>query len=440
MNDMKDSGIPWIGEIPENWDIMKTLYVLDMPITDGPHETPVLYDDGIPFISAESIADGYINFNAKRGYISQQYYDECCKKYKPQKLDIYMVKSGATTGKVAIVETNEIFTIWSPLAVFRADIEKILPYYLFYFIQSEAYLKQVSTRWSYGTQQNIGMRVLESLKVCVPSLIEQQRIADFLDEKCGEIDGIVAKIQREIEMLKQYKQSVISEAVTKGIRHDVQMKNSGIDYIGNIPENWRIIKIKYIATNLSKGNGITKEDIVVDGDIPCVRYGEIYSQYNYSFKKCLTRTNLTRISSPQYFSYGDVLFAGTGELVEEIGKCIVYLGNEECLAGGDIVLLKHNQIPIYLGYALNSRYIQIQKSVGKAKLKVVHISARNIGNIRLLLPPLPEQREIAAYLDQKCAAIDSIISAKEKQLQTLDAYKKSLIYEYVTGKKRVPTA
>ena len=111
---------------------MKTLFTLSMPITDGPHETPLLYEDGIPFVSAEAVSmgNGGINFNHIRGYISKTFYDECCKKYTPQRYDIYMIKSGATTGKVAIVETDVKFTIWSPLAVFRCNQQIMNPYYL----------------------------------------------------------------------------------------------------------------------------------------------------------------------------------------------------------------------------------------------------------------------------------------------------------------------
>ena len=141
--------------------------------------------------------------------------------------------------------------------------------------------------------------------------------------------------------------------------------------------------------------------------------------------------------SPKHIQYGDILFAGTGELIEEIGKNIVFLGNEPCLAGGDIVVLRHKQNPKFLNYALNSTYSQIQKSKGKAKLKVIHISATDIGNILISIPPIKEQKEIADYLDHKCSEIESIISSKKQQLETLAEYKKSLIYEYVTGKKEV---
>ena len=211
-----------------------------------------------------------------------------------------------------------------------------------------------------------------------------------------------------------------------------EMKDSGIEWIKQIPKEWLVNRLKYIVNSLSKGNGITKEDVLFDGDTPCVRYGEIYSKYDYSFKTCISRTNKDRVSSPQYFYYGDILFAGTGELIEEIGMNIVYLGNDKCLAGGDIIIAKHNQNPAFLNYALNSSYIQAQKGYGKAKLKVVHISAFDLGNLMVALPPLGEQKRIADYLDNKCAQFDSTISDIQSQIEALEEYKRSVITEAVT--------
>ncbi len=213
---MKSSGVEWIGDIPEEWDLLKTLWLLEMPITDGPHETPTLYDDGIPFISAEAVSCGRggIDFSHKRGYISREYYDECCKKYTPRLHDIYMIKSGATTGRVSMVDTEELFTIWSPLAVLRANQEKMLPRFLFYSLQADYYQKQISLSWSFGTQQNIGMRVLEQLKIATPDTNEQQEIAAYLDTKCAEIDRIIEKKEQLIEELGSYKKSLIYEYVT----------------------------------------------------------------------------------------------------------------------------------------------------------------------------------------------------------------------------------
>lgn len=213
---LKDSGIKWIGEIPEHWEASKTLFSLSMPITDGPHTTPELFETGIPFVSAEAISfgDGRIDFSRIRGYISENFYQECCKKYVPQVDDIYMIKSGATTGRVAIVDTDVKFTIWSPLAVFRCNKERMLPRFLFYQLQSNGYQKQIELNWSYGTQQNIGMRTLEKLILSVPPLSEQQSIANYLDQKCSEIDELISIKQQKIEKLKDYKKSLIFECVT----------------------------------------------------------------------------------------------------------------------------------------------------------------------------------------------------------------------------------
>lgn len=212
---MKDSGVDWIGEIPEHWEVMKTLFTLSMPITDGPHETPLLYEDGIPFVSAEAVSmgNGGINFNHIRGYISKTFYDECCKKYTPQRYDIYMIKSGATTGKVAIVETDVKFTIWSPLAVFRCNQQIINPYYLFFVLQSKFYQLQVQLGWSYGTQQNIGMRTLEKLKVTVPPVCEQVMIANKIKEKLVPINNAIKIANEQITLLYERKQLIINNVV-----------------------------------------------------------------------------------------------------------------------------------------------------------------------------------------------------------------------------------
>ena len=217
---MKSSGVDWIGDIPEHWEVMKTLFALSMPITDGPHETPQLYDDGIPFVSAEAVScgNGRIDFNHIRGYISKEYYDECCKKYIPKRNDIYMIKSGATTGKVAIVDTDKIFTIWSPLAVFRCNENVMNCNFLFYLLQSNSYQIQVQLGWSYGTQQNIGMRTLEKLIIQVPTLNEQIAIAEYLNKRISKIETSKKTIEEIISLLQERKQIIINDVVTGKIK------------------------------------------------------------------------------------------------------------------------------------------------------------------------------------------------------------------------------
>lgn len=210
-----------------------------------------------------------------------------------------------------------------------------------------------------------------------------------------------------------------------------EMKNSGLPWVGKIPSDWEIKRLKYAADYFYKGNGITKDEVFEDGDISCIRYGEIYSKYNGAFVNCISKTKLMVQESPRHIKKGDILFACTGELVEEIGKNIVYMGNNPCLVGGDIIVMRHQKDPIFMNYALNS-YAQIQKSEGKAKLKVVHISSKDIQNLMVLLPTLHEQKAIADFLDKKCEEIDGLLADLEAEVKTLAEYKKSIIAETVT--------
>lgn len=211
---MKDSDIPWIGEIPEDWNRTKLKNTLAIPITDGPHETPEILDDGIPFISAEAIKNFKIDFGLKRGYISYEDHLRFIKKCKPKYEDIFMIKSGATTGNIAMVKTHDEFSIWSPLALMRVNKNILTPYFLFYYLQSKRFRFQVEQFWTFGTQQNIGMGILGNLYLSYPKIEVQQEIVDYLDTQTSKIDTTIADITDQIEKLKEYRQAIISEVVT----------------------------------------------------------------------------------------------------------------------------------------------------------------------------------------------------------------------------------
>lgn len=427
---MKDSGISWIGEIPKEWKCLpiRALFTENRNKNFLGKETRALqfkYGTIIPkknFDPEENyVAETILNYNiVDRGMIM---------------LNGLNLNFDFVSKRIALVTERGIITS-AYMSFYPTDTTTVLSEYANYLLKSYDNCAAFHNMGG-GVRKILNFDELKRQYFILPSLAEQQRIAEFLDRACGKIDGLKADIQAQIDTLEQYKRSVITEAVTHGLNPSAPMKDSGIPWVDEVPQNWGIRRVKYIATCLKKGNGITKEDIVEDGDTLCIRYGEVYTKYNLSFFECTTRTNKERISSKQYFTQGDILFACTGELIEEIGKNIVYLGTGDCLAGGDIIILKHKQNARYLNYALNSECVQAQKSCNKAKLKVVHISAFEIGNIKIALPPLDEQQEIADYLDNKCAEIEQIIADKKSQIETLDGYKKSLIYEYVTGKKEI---
>lgn len=422
--EMKNSDIEWIGEIPAEWNIRKGKWILkklerQVEKSDG---VITCFRDGEVTLRSNRREEGFTFSLQEDGYQGIE------------SGDLVVHGMDGFAGAIGISDSRGK---GSPVLNVMDSIQD--KRYIMYYLRNMAYngvflalatgirVRSCDTNWN----------KLKNLPYLVPALEEQKGVADYLDKKIAEIDAVIEKTKATIEEYKALKQSIITEAVTKGIRGDRPMKDSGIEWIGEIPADWEVSRLKNLAIEFSKGNGITKEDIIPDGDSPCVRYGEIYTKYNQAFTECHTRTNKALVGTPKYFSYGDLLFTCTGELVEEIGKSIVYLGEGKCLAGGDIVVLRHLQHPAFLNYSMNSTYAQAQKSCNKTKLKVVHISASDIGNVILAVPSISEQEEIANYLDKKCAEIDTLIVKKTALLEQMENYKKSVIYEYVTGKKEV---
>ena len=181
-----------------------------------------------------------------------------------------------------------------------------------------------------------------------------------------------------------------------------------------------------IATDVFRGAGISRDQVRETGT-PCVRYGEIYTTYGVWFEDCVSHTDETLLTSKKYFDYGDILFAITGESVEDIAKCCAYIGHETCLAGGDIVVLKHNEDPKYLSYALSTLDAQKQKSKGKVKSKVVHSSVPDIKAIRVPVPPLPVQREIVRILDNFTELTEELTEELTARKQQYEYYRNRLL-------------
>lgn len=425
MREMKNSGVAWIGDVPENWETIPNKYLMrkvkaicqkysNEDVLSLTMNGVIKRDLDNPSGKMPSTFDGYQFVYA--GNLLMCLFD----------IDV-------TPRCIGLIENDGITSpAYSQFELKRNAFNRYYYYYYLYLDNKKELLHLAKNLRHSFTEEQFGQ-----ISTVVPPIEQQHLIANQLDFVCKKVEDLISNQEQQIEKLKQYKKSLITEVVTKGLNPNVPMKDSGVKWIGMIPKHWIVKRTKFVANALEKGKGITKEEVISDGDIQCVRYGEIYTKYNQGFTDCVSRTNLKIIQPHQFFEHGDILFAGTGELVEEIGKNVVYLGNEKCLAGGDIIVMKHHQDPAFLNYALNSIYSQKQKSYGKAKLKVVHISADNIGNVKIALPPLNEQQRIATYLDNKCAKIDRLIAIKQEKIDKLNDYKKSLIYEYVTGKREV---
>lgn len=427
---MKNSGVEWIGEIPDDWEVSKIGQLYEerrTKVSDAVYPPLSVTMQGIlPQLETAAKSDAHDD----RKLVMAG--------------DFAINSRSDRRGSCGISPQDGSVSLINTVLHPKTEMNPIYYNWLFHsFRFSDEFYKNghgiVDDLWTTNWSE------MKRIFIPLPPKSTQQRIASYLDKKCSKIEETIQNQQQVIEKLKAYKQSLITEAVTGKVKIEngkmkgtyESYKESGVEWIGKIPSGWEVKKLKYIADSFLKGSSITKEEIVINGDIPCVRYGELYTKYDYHFTECQTRTNLGIIETPKYFSHGDVLFTCTGELVEEIGKSIAYLGNEKCLAGGDIIVLKHSQDPMFMGFALDSKYVQGQKSFGKTKLKVVHISSGEIARLLIVLPPKEEQKEIADYLDKKCTAIDTAIEQKQKLIEKLTEYKKSLIYECVTGKKAV---
>ena len=246
--------------------------------------------------------------------------------------------------------------------------------YLFHFIKNnENILKQCQ----YGAGiPALAKSTIQELQIPLPALPVQREIVRILDSFTLYSAELTAELTARRKQYEFYRDKLL--------KFDS----------GNIPR----VKLKDIATEFYRGYGITREQVTKEG-IPCVRYGEIYTTYNTWFDKCVSYTKVEDIASPKYFEYGDILFAITGESVEDIAKSAAYIGNEKCLAGGDIVVMKHKQNPKFLAYALSTFDARQQKSKGKIKSKVVHSNVPSIENIEIYLPPMEVQERIVKVLD-----------------------------------------
>ncbi|MGN0723865.1 MAG: restriction endonuclease subunit S [Treponema sp.] len=424
---MKNSGIEWIGEIPEDWEVKKVKHSFVRKNEKAMQENPIVLS-----LARTGVRERDISNN--EGQLAESYYN-----YNPVDVDDLLINpmdlySGANCS------ISKVKGVISPAYINLRAKKNVSPVFYDYYFKVQYWMMAFFAHGngvSFENRWTLNNETLQNYPIVAPSFDTQQSIASYLDKKCSKIEETIQNQQQVIKKLKAYKQSLITEAVTGKVKIEngktcsqyESYKDSGVEWIGKIPSEWEVKKLKYIADTFLKGSGITKEEIVINGDTPCVRYGELYTKYDYHFTECQTRTNLRIIETPKYFSYGDVLFTCTGELVDEIGKSIAYLGNEKCLAGGDIIVLKHSQNPMFMGFALDSKYVQGQKSFGKTKLKVVHISSGEIARLLIVLPPKEEQKEIADYLDKKCTAIDTAIEQKQELIECSAQSELGLFYK-----------
>lgn len=430
--DYVESGIPWIGKIPKHWKVIPLKHLVVTPITDGPHETPELFDHGIPFVSAEAIKNGKIDFSKIRGFISLADHKKYSRKYKPQKFDVFIIKSGATTGNSAMVETDDEFNIWSPLAAIRADYNKILPHYILYFVKSNVFITSVEMGWSFGTQQNIGMNVIENLPLVVPPLKEQEAICMFLSRKTRLIDELIEKKERQIELLNEKRQALISHAVTKGFDNAVFMKESGVEWIGLIPISWEILKIASVAQVVrgASPRPAGSPEYFNGNDTPWITVADITKDN----EKYLTETATYLTREGEKFSRK--IFAGTLVLSNSgatlgVPKILKISG---CINDGSVAFLKlkpHVSIDFFFYYLASMTPVfreRIKQGSGQPNL-----NTEIVKTTPLAIPPIDEQKRIVSQLENEIEKINNLQKKVIAQVEKMNEYRATIISSAMTG-------
>ena len=399
----------------EDWEQRKVLDLLIQPITDGPHETPKLVEKGVPFISVDAIVDNKIDFNRKRGNISEEYDELCCKKYKPQFHDVYLVKSGSTVGKVAIVETTDRFNIWSPLAAMRCG-EKTYPYFLYDLLQTKDLQAQVADKASNGTQPNLSMRELEKFPVSVPSnLEEQKKIGDYFRS----LDHLITLHQRKCDEAKKLKKCMLQKMFPKEGEKVPEIRFSG--FTGD----WKQRKLGEVFEQTTNFVNPDKGEIelwsltVEDGLTPkSERYNrEFLVKKNANFKKVRPGDI---VYNPMNMTLGAVGYNGMLKNVAVSGYYIT-------------MFVKTGYDSYYINTWLKSpQALSLYKTFATGSLiEKQRVQFSTLSIIPTVFPEYEEQKRIGCYFNN----LDSLITFHQQKCDELKNIKKFMLQNMFVSEK-----
>jgi len=418
---MKDSGIEWIGEIPEEWKIQKLKHVC-IKIVDGVHKTPEYENSGIPFISVNNFTRGKLDFS-KTKFISKNSHIQLIKRCNPEKGDLILSKVG-TLGQVDVIENEFEFSIFVQLALLKLNKEKLIPIFLKYFLKSNLSQIQIILFSNQTTLKYIGINDIELLPVFIPSMNEQKQIASYLDKKTKTIDDEITKNQNLIKLLQEKRQSEINHAVTKGLDDTVPMKDSGIEWIGEIPKHWNIMKLKRLV-NLSQGIQIP-EDKQIDGE----EKGYVRFLRIVDFTDNAKSRYVNKFDNNSFLEKDEIVMIRYGASAGKVFRGLkgVFANNMFKLISN--YLLTNNFLFDFLNQQLVQDHITEMSPVNT----MPNINHNIVYDLNIPLPSLNEQKQITNFIYSKTAKIDSLISKIQLQISTLQEFRTSLISSAVTGK------
>ena len=425
MREMKDSGIEWIGAIPQDWQLSKigSLYTQrNEKVSDKDYQPLSVTMQGIlPQLATAAKTDDGDNRKLVRVG------------------DFAINSRSDRRGSCGISPLDGSVSLINIILTPRTAMH---PGYYNWLFHTTLFADEFY-KWGHGIVADLWTtrwQEMKSITVPVPEYAEQERIAAFLDAECAEIDAVLEKTRASIEEYKKLKQAVITQAVTKGIRSDRPMKDSGIEWIGDIPESWEVSSVRYIG---QLQNGISKGGESFGKGFPFVSYGDVYKNYElpHSVSGLIDTTEDERATYS--VEHGDIFFTRTSETIEEVGfSCVCKRSIPNATFAGFIIRLRpfcadEKILTDYAKYYFRGEHIRAYLVKEMNLVTRASLGQTLLKGMSVIVPPKSVQKEIAEYLDEKCEGIDDLIAKKQQYLTEIENYKKSLIYEYVTGKKEV---
>lgn len=392
--------------VPSTWDTRRLKFVLQRPVTDGPHTTPDFTNDGVPFLSVDSIQAGELTFEQCR-FVSQADHDLFSKKAAPQRGDVLLGKA-ASTGKIAQVKVDFPFSIWSPLALLRPHGEQVNPTFLEFALKSSVVQAQIQLLCTFNTQSNISMDDIPRLVLPLPPVAEQEKIADFLDWRTAQIDALIAKKQALLDRMREEQDAVVTGAVTKGLAPNQPTKPSGVPWLGDVPRHWEVKRLKWAVT-FQRGHDLPADDRN-EGDVPLVSSSGISAVHDTAVAKApgivtgrYGTIGVFHLIEQDYWPLNTTLYS-----IDLHGNNPVFL-----------CALLENLAPLFL---LNAK-----------KSAVPGVDRNDLHQIEVALPPREEQDRIADHLTKYEQKIKAVRTRVSDAIERLTEYRSALITAAVTG-------
>lgn len=419
----KDSGVEWLGEVPEGWEVTH-LKRFCKNITDGAHTSPDLSANDFPFVTVVNLESGILDFENCLYTSKQDYHYLVRNGCQPQKHDVLYSKDG-TISKTAVIHEDKAFVVGSSFIIIKPILRRVESIYLSYLLSSSIMCYQARIYVKGASLPRISIFNITKLIALFPPLLEQQAIAAYLDEKTNRIDRKIELLQAKADRYRELKQALINEAVTRGLDPTVPMKDSGVEWIGEVPAHWEVKRLKDIVR--SSNGGAFKDDLA-DFGIPIIKIQQLTLNCE-AVEFC--DPDSRKINSNNTIKKGDLLFSWSTLIAP-----FLYQGEDALLNQHIFKLTLSNKIiKNWLFYKLIQSATKIKESAHGSTMQ--HILKSDFDNLEIEIPSITEQRNIATYLDIKTAQIEQIITTITTQIQTLQELRKTLINDVVTGKIKV---